>query len=256
MMFVKKVKVAGFLLLSFFVFSQAKSLKNKNLTKAKVSSKVNSTPKKSNDLPVVNENIPLLIPQKKNGKSGFVNQKGRFVIHPEYDLVMFFAEDCNLLNSPNEKIRKFGSREYATVLKENITFRINKAGKKIYQYKKEDLGKCNLAFKKGLFHAYILDGKYGIIEDSKFKNPSDRDQFTIYPKYQYLYILEGDDASNPMIVATHNDMFGVIDINNKIIIPFEYTDIKRNYSWKLGRMFEVTKDDKNYYYIDSDNRSY
>jgi len=59
-----------------------------------------------------------------------------------------------------------------------------------------------------------------------------------------------------MIVATYNDKFGVIDVNNKIIIPFEYADIKRNYSWKLGKMFEVTKDDKNYYYIDSYNQSY
>lgn len=256
MMFVRKVQVAVFLLLSFFVFCQSKAVKNNNVGKAKASVKKNTPTKKSPDLPVVNENIPLLIPQKKNGKSGFVNQKGRFVIPPEYDLVMFFAEDCNLLNSPNEKIKKFGSSEYATVLKDNITYRINKSGKRIYQYKKEDLGRCNLEFKKALFHAYILNGKYGIIEDAKFKNHSDPGQFTIYPKYQYLYILEGDDAANPMIVATYNDKFGVIDVNNKIVIPFEYTDIKRNYSWKIGNMFEVTKDDKNYYYIDSDNRSY
>jgi hypothetical protein len=231
-------------------------LKSKSLAKSKtaVSSKISK--KSGSDLPVVNENIPLLIPQKKNGKSGFVNQKSRFVIQPEYDLVMFFGEDCNLLNSPNEKIRKFGTKDFATVEKNGITFRINKSGKRVYQYKNDDLGKCNLTLQKALFHAYILHGKYGIIEDSKFKNPSDRSQFAIYPDYQYLYIMEGDDVANPMIVATYNDKFGVIDVNNKIVIPFEYSDIKRNYSWKLGKMFEVTKDDKNYYYIDSDNRSY
>ncbi|WP_435522822.1 WG repeat-containing protein [Chryseobacterium indoltheticum] len=86
-------------------------------------------------LPVVNEELPLLIPQKKNGKSGFVNQKGKFVIQPEYDLVMFFGEDCNLLNSPNEKIRKFGSVDFATVEKDKITFRINKSGKKFINIK-------------------------------------------------------------------------------------------------------------------------
>ncbi len=59
-----------------------------------------------------------------------------------------------------------------------------------------------------------------------------------------------------MIVASQKDKFGVIDVNNNIIIPFEYADIKRNYSWKLGKMFEVTKDDINYYYIDSNNKSY
>ncbi|MFL9835193.1 WG repeat-containing protein [Chryseobacterium terrae] len=255
-MILRKLKFGFLIICSVFTFAQSKTLKKNNLNKSKniVKSSVNKSeiPK----LPVVNEEAPLLIPQKKNGKSGFVNQKGKFVIQPEYDLVMFFGEDCNLLNSPNEKIRKFGSADFATVEKNKVTFRINKSGKKVYQYKDSDLGRCVLEFKKALFHAYVLNGKYGIIEDSKFKNPSDRSQFTIYPDYQYLYILEGNDLAKPMIVATYNDKFGVIDINNKIIIPFEYADIKRNYSWKLGKMFEVTKDNQNYYYIDSYNQSY
>ncbi|MBD3905883.1 WG repeat-containing protein [Chryseobacterium sp. C-2] len=255
-MILRKLTLSFLILCSVFAFSQSKSLKKSNLIKSKNTVKSNIDKNAITTLPVVNEELPLLIPQKKNGKSGFVNQKGKFVIQPEYDLVMFFGEDCNLLNSPNEKIRKFGTSDFATVEKNKIAFRINKSGKKVYQYKDADLGKCILELKKALFHAYILKGKYGIIEDSKFKNPSDQSQFTIYPKYQYLYILEGDDVSNPMIVAAYNDKFGVIDVNNKIIIPFEYADIKRNYSWKLGKMFEVTKDDKNYYYIDSYNQSY
>lgn len=255
-MIIRKMKCVLLILFSCLVFCQSKELKNNQLNKMVVSKKTNSAKKNVSSLPLVNEEIPLLIPQKKNGKSGFVNQKGKFVIQPEYDLVMFFGEDCNLQNSPNEKVRKFGGIEFATVEKNGITFRINKSGKRVYQYKNDDLGRCNLKLKKALFHAYVLQGKYGIIEDSKFKNPSDRSQFTIYPDYQYLYILESDDVSNPMIVAAYNDKFGVIDVNNKIIIPFEYSDIKRNYSWKLGKMFEVTKDDKNYYYIDSYNRSY
>lgn len=255
-MILRKLKLSFLILYSVFAFSQSKPLKRNNVSKSKTAIKSNIVNDASTKLPVFNEEVPLLIPQKKNGKSGFVNQKGNFVIQPEYDLVMFFGEDCNLLNSSNEKVRKFGSSDFATVEKNKIAFRINKSGKKVYQYKDADLGKCKLELKKALFHAYILKGKYGIIEDSKFKNPSDESQFAIYPKYQYLYILEGDDVSNPMIVATYNDKFGVIDVNNKIIIPFEYADIKRNYSWKLGKMFEVTKDDKNYYYIDSYNRSY
>jgi hypothetical protein len=255
-MFLIKLKFVFLIICSVFAFGQSKALKKSSLNKSKSIAKSNVVKNNAVKLPVVNEEAPLLIPQKKNGKSGFVNQKGKFVIQPEYDLVMFFGEDCNLLNSPNEKIRKFGSKDFATVEKNKITFRINVSGKKVYQYKDADLGRCGLEMKKALFHAYILNGKYGIIEDSKFKNPSDRSQFTIYPDYQYLYILEGNDLANPMIVATYNDKFGVIDINNKIVIPFEYADIKRNYSWKLGKMFEVTKDDKNYYYIDSYNRSY
>ncbi|MFC7347489.1 WG repeat-containing protein [Chryseobacterium zhengzhouense] len=254
-MILRKLKFGFFVMLTAFVSAQSKSLKSNGLNKTKTNASL-SVAKKNPDLPVVNENIPLLIPQKKNGKSGFVNQKGRFVIQPEYDLVMFFGEDCNLLNSPNEKVRKFGAKDFATVEKNGITFRINKSGKRVYQYKNGDLGKCTFELQKKQYHAYISKGKYGVVKGSAFETKFDNSHFTIVPSYEYLYILEGDDVSNPMIVATYNNKFGVIDVNNKIVIPFEYSDIKRNYSWKLGKMFEVTKDDKNYYYIDSDNRSY
>jgi hypothetical protein len=59
-----------------------------------------------------------------------------------------------------------------------------------------------------------------------------------------------------MIIASKNNVFGVVDVNGKVIIPFEYSDIKRNFSWKLGKMFEVSKDSKNYYYVDSQNKTY
>lgn len=255
-MVMKKVVNVIFILLSICLFAQSKSLKNNNLDKKKIPVKQTVKKNTQNDLVVLNENIPLLIPQKRNDVFGYINQNGKFIIAPEYHIAMFFAEDCNLLNSTNPKAKKFGNAQFATVEKNDISYRINQTGKKVYQYKTSDLGKCNSEFKKQLFHAYILNGFYGIIEDSKFSNPADRSHFKIYPKYQYLHILEGDDLSNPMIVASHKDKFGVIDVNNNIIIPFEYADIKRNYSWKLGKMFEVTKDDINYYYIDSNNKSY
>jgi hypothetical protein len=46
-----------------------------------------------------------------------------------------------------------------------------------------------------------------------------------------------------MIVASKNNVFGG-GCEWKVIIPFEYSDIKRNFSWKLGKMFEVSKDGK------------
>lgn len=252
----KKVIKFIFIFLSASLFSQTKNLKNNQLLNKKSISKPSFKTSSESNLIAINENIPLLIPQKKNDNFGYVNQKGKTIIAPQYHIAMFFAEDCNLLNSPNPKAKKFGTAKFATVEKNNIAYRIDMTGKKVYQYNDADLGKCNIEFKKQLFHAYILNGLYGAIEDSKFSNPADRSHFKIYPKYDYLHILEGDDLSNPMIVASQKDKFGVIDINNNIIIPFEYADIKRNYSWKLGKMFEVTKDDINYYYIDSNNKSY
>ena len=59
-----------------------------------------------------------------------------------------------------------------------------------------------------------------------------------------------------MIIAVRNNQFGIIDTTGKTIIPFEYDDIKRNFSWKLGRLFEVTKDGENYFFIDGNNKAY
>lgn len=242
----------SFILISFalILYGQKHNVAKKKTVTKTVSARTNP------DLVKVNDSIPALIPQNINGKYGFVNQKGKVIIKPEYSNVGFFTEDCNLLNSPNPKVKKFGSSKYASVRLNGQDFRINQAGIRVYQFKKTDLGQCMPEFKAQLFHAYVMNDAYGIIEDSKFENPGDYRQFTIYPQYDYLHILEGDDLKNPMIIASYKNKFGVIDINNKVVIPFEYSDIKRNFSWKLARLFEVTKDGKNYYYVDSNNIRY
>ncbi len=259
MMNMKNILNVLWVFISISVFSQTKSVKKitvKNI--AKTPMKKGPVANKPNpDLVVIKKDLPVLIPKKKGDQFGYVNQNGKFIIQPEYHIAVFFYEDCNLLNSPNEKIRKFGTDSYATVEKDMISYRIDQSGKRVYQFKDADLGTCKFEeYKQQLFQAYVLNGFYGIIEKSKFVNAADYRQYQIYPQYQYLYIMEGDDVANPMIVASNNDKFGVIDVNNKIIIPFEYSNIKRNFSWKLGKMFEVTKDGKNYYYIDADNKTY
>lgn len=209
-----------------------------------------------NQIVVENDSIPLLIPRKKNGLFGFVNQNGKFVIQPQYSNVGFFAEDCNLTSSANEKVKKFGSNQYASVRKNNIDYRIDAKGRQVYKFADSDLASCPPQYKKQKFNAYTKNGFYGIINNETFTDTSDYKQFAIYPQYQYLYILEGDDLNNPMIIAVHNDMFGIIDVNNNIILPFVYEDIKRNFSWKLARLFEVTKNGIDYFYVDQRNTRY
>ncbi|WP_312818496.1 WG repeat-containing protein [Kaistella carnis] len=242
------------LTLSFLTFMTFFSAQNNALTHKSAKTAVSAD--LIADVEKVNDSIPNHIPFNKDGKFGYINQDGKTVIQPVYNNVGFFTEDCNLLNSKNTKVRKFGTSEYASVRLGDRDFRINKQGKRVYYFKNEDLGKCPSEFKAQLFHAYIMNHAYGIIEDSKFENPGDYRQFTIYPQYEYLHILEGDDLKNPMIIAAKGNKFGIIDVNNNIIIPFEYSDIKRNFSWKLARLFEVTKDGKNYYYIDLNNKAY
>lgn len=198
--------------------------------------------------------IPDLIPQTVQGKSGYINQKGEVVISPEYHIAMFFSEDCNLLNSPNPKLRVYGSANYATVEKNQISYRINKKGKRVYQYKKSDLGKCSIPYEAPKYKAFVLNGSYGLVSKEKVDLTSYKD-FHIYPQYQMLYVLDSD-KENPMIVAVHNDRFGVVDKSNKIIVPFIYNDIKTNLSWKTARLFEVSKDGKEYFFIDEKNKAY
>ncbi len=250
----KKILSLMFSLLAVLVLNAQSKTVKKPATKKPIKKTVSIKP--NLDLVKVNDSIPALIPQKKDGKFGFINQKGKLVISHQYSNVGFYTEDCNLLNSPNEKARKYGTSDYASVRLNGVDYRIDFAGKRVYKYVDSDLAKCPFEYKKQLYHAYTRQGFYGIVEDSKFENPEDYRQYQIYPQYHYLHILEGDDLKNPMIIASYNDKFGIIDVNNKIIIPFEYSDIKRNFSWKLARLFEVTKDGKNYFYVDIKNKAY
>ncbi len=198
--------------------------------------------------------IPSLIPQTIDQKSGYIDQNGKIIIKPEYHIAMFFSEDCNLLNSPNKNVRIFGSANYATVEKNLIAYRINKKGKRVYQYKKSDLGQCSQPYEVSRYKAFRLNGIYGLVSKETVDISGYKD-FDIYPQYQMLYVLESD-KENPMMVAVMNNKFGVVDKQNRIIIPFIYADIKTNLSWKTAHLFEVSSDGKHYFFVDRNNKSY
>ncbi|MDO5614642.1 MAG: WG repeat-containing protein [Cruoricaptor ignavus] len=246
----KRKLIALFVFMAVFVFAQTKRVGQNQSRKYQISNI------QALDLKKINDSVPDLIPQKKEGKFGFINQKGKLLIPNIYSNVGFFAEDCNLQNSTNELVRKFGTSDFASVRLDGEDYRINKQGKRVYKYKDADLAKCPFEYKQQKFHSYIRQGYYGIVEREKFENENDYRQYVVYPQYEYLHILEGDDLQNPMIIAVANNRFGVINIRGEAIIPFEYSDIKRNFSWKLARLFEVTKDGENYYFVDSSNHAY
>lgn len=198
--------------------------------------------------------IATLIPKKSKGRYGFVNKDSKFVISPQFSNVGFFAEECTLQNSPNEKLRVYGSSDYASVMKNGKDYRIDKQGKIVYEFKLEDLGKCDGGFQKQAFYGYSKNEVYGVVKLSP--NSGVVKNFAIEPQYQLVHVMEGDDIENPMIVVVKNDKFGVVDKNNQIIVPIIYEDIKRNFSWKLAGLFEVTKDGNNYFFIDANNKAY
>ncbi|MCG2794205.1 MAG: WG repeat-containing protein [Weeksellaceae bacterium] len=198
--------------------------------------------------------LPALIPKKINQKFGYINPKGQVIIRPEYRLATFFSEDCNLLNSSNRKVRIYGSAAFATVEKDSLSYRINKKGIRVYQYKNTDLGKCSAPYELHKYKAFSLSGKYGLVSKDSIDLGGYKD-FDIYPQYQMMMILESD-RENPMIVAVRNNRFGIVDRQNKVIIPFVYADIKMNLSWKTAHLFEVSYDGKNYFFVDQHNKAY
>lgn len=198
--------------------------------------------------------IPDLIPKSINKNKGYVDQKGNVVIEPQYHIAMFFSEDCNLLNSPKENLRQFGSADFATVEQDEITYRIDKTGKRVYQYRKNDLGKCLKPYESPKYKAFVYDGFFGLTSkvDADVRNFRD---FEIYPQYQMLYVLDGN-IEDPMIIAVRKNKFGIINKKNQVVIPFEYEDIKTNLSWKTANLFEVSRNGTDYFYIDQNNQAY
>ena len=209
---------------------------------------------KEHPKPVIRKTVASLIPKKVRGQYGFINQNTKWVIPAKFSNVGFFAEECTLLNSPNENVRLFGSSKYASVMKNGKDYRIDQDGKIVYEFKSSDRGKCNGTFQKQLYYGYSKNEKYGVVKLSGksgiVKN------FQIEPQYQLVHIMEGDDLENPMIVAVKNDKFGVVDKYNKMVVPMIYQDIKRNFSWKLSGLFEVTLDGKNYFFVDVNGNAY
>ncbi len=245
----KKILLFVFFIFFIFGFSQKKktTIRKKSVGKPALSQL---------DYIKVNDSLPDLIMKRQNGKIGFINQKGKWIISPEYDFGNFFFEDCNLLNSPNSKIQKFGSDQYASVTLGDKDFRIDKKGKRVYQFKKEDLGVCASTYQEPKYFRYNYRGFNGIVDNKDFSTPEDYKSFIIYPQYSSLYILESKDHNNPMIIAEKNGKYGIIDKNNNVIIPFEYLNIKKNFSWRIAHLFEVTQDGENYFFIDDQNNSY
>jgi hypothetical protein len=61
------------------------------------------------DLVVINKDLPVLIPKK--GRSVRICESKRKIHHSAgISYCRIFYEDCNLLNSPNVKVRKFGTK--------------------------------------------------------------------------------------------------------------------------------------------------
>lgn len=171
----------------------------------------------------------------KDGMFGYINESGAEVIKPRYKsaraffdnlaIVMTKYEDgksyFEVINGAGETQFKFNSGQYSemTDFNQGHAFAIegdhisllDSNGKKI-----QNVGKGYSL--NGLSYS---DGKF-IYSDGEFYGVKDLEgKILIRAKYPYLEFI----GANALRARNTNDKFGVVDIDDEIIVPFEYSSL-------------------------------
>ncbi len=144
---------------------------------------------------------------KKDGKYGVINIKGTTLVKPQYDKIEVdkFYEEGNgykkagyIVSNTTEEGYRYGY--------------INIEGKKIIDTKYNDLYRVMEVNSDDVYIICAENGKYGLLKNGKQ---------IINNEYQSLVYNE----SNNTVTALKGKKYGVISINGKTIIPFEYKQI-------------------------------
>ena len=144
---------------------------------------------------------------KKDGKYGVINIKGTTLVKPQYDKIEVdkFYEEGNgykkagyIVSNTTEEGYRYGY--------------INIEGKKIIDTKYNDLYRVMEINSDDVYIICAENGKYGLLKNGKQ---------IINNEYQSLVYNE----SNNTVTALKGKKCGVISINGKTIIPFEYKQI-------------------------------
>ena len=144
---------------------------------------------------------------KKDGKYGVVNIKGVTLVKPQYDKIEAdkFYEEGNgykkagyIVSETTEEGYRYGY--------------VNLAGKEIIEVKYNDLYRIADINSDDIYIICAENGKYGLLKNS---------QKIIDNEYQSLLYNE----SNNTITALKGKNYGVISIDGKVVLPFEYQQI-------------------------------
>ncbi|MBQ4805817.1 WG repeat-containing protein, partial [Aquimarina sp. MMG015] len=172
---------------------------------------------------------------KKNGKYGTLNLKNKTIIPFKYESINVFSKNKFLIKQNGKaQIRDSSDKiildtKYNDIKKPDINENhivrndfnyglINNLGKLIIptEYK-------NISNKKFGIYYYVSKNRLVGLFDSKGK-------IKIPIEYKYFKIVKPIKSSKitdvTRLIAKRNDNFGVIDLNNNIIIPFVYKSIK------------------------------
>lgn len=198
---------------------------------------------------------------EKNGKKGVYNSNGTKVLSPIYDEII-------------EKGFWFGNNGCLKVGKDGKYGICNEHGipitKLIYSKIKGDSYKLELV--KGNTSDFLLNYKYLVYDcktikdafsapvngiktedyfvvekDSLFGLLNEKGEMVITPQYTKLInrYLGYRYGKTPWLIACNGKKYGIIDINNHIILPFEYKDIR---STKIEDYFSVETESGKHFY--------
>ena len=144
---------------------------------------------------------------KKDGKYGVINIKGATLVKPQYDKIeadKFYEEESGykksgyIVSKTTEEGYRYGY--------------VNLEGKEIIEVIYNDLYRITEINSDDIYVICAENGKYGLLKN---------DKQIISNEYQSLIYNE----SNNTITALKGKKYGVISIEGKVIVPFEYKQI-------------------------------
>lgn len=195
----------------------------------------------------------ILIPLKNtNDKYGFIDTLGNWIINPQYDDASNFSEgfasvckndSCFYINKEGSKTSDYFFDEtenykdgIAIVKKDNVSFLINRSGQFIskgYQDINESFSKLYVCKQNNLYGAINLKGEI-VIPFTYNKLGNFKNRFAYYMSSQYGLVdinnrtLEAqwdwisDVDSNSIAIVKKKTQFGLMNVNEQIILPCEY----------------------------------
>jgi len=143
----------------------------------------------------IGEQINGISPAIFDERVVYINEKGVILIDQGFEVF------------PNFAIQGAFSNDLAVVYKEEKYGRIDKSGKLINKFKYDNIGNGIVNF------AAMKEGFWGV-------NTSN-DKVVISPKFVELYFV-----TENTIIAKRDEVYGMIDLAEKVIIPFIYDDIE------------------------------
>lgn len=144
---------------------------------------------------------------KKDGKYGIINIKGATIVKEQYDGI-----EADKYYEENIGYKKDGYITKETTEEGYRYGYINNSGKKLIDNKYNELYRITEISSNDIYTICAENGKYGLMKNGKKVIPNE---------YQALVYNE----SNNTVTALKGKKYGVISIEGKEIVPFEYKQI-------------------------------